>query len=65
MIKELKLFLVRNTSLAYPMFYVEAPDILEATRIAKMIVDSLSNDRVVGSVNVIDVPILEWEEDKE
>lgn len=61
-IKELKLFLVKNSSLIYPVFFVEATDILEATRIAKEIVDSLDSNRIVGSISTIDTPILRWEE---
>lgn len=61
-IKELKLFLVRNNSFTRPVFYVEASDILEATRIAKQIVDDLNNERVVGSVSTVDIPLFKLEE---
>lgn len=62
MIKEIKLFKIINNSLAYPTFYVEAVDILEATKIAKKVVDKLNNDRIVGTVSTIDIPLLRLEE---
>lgn len=62
MVTELHIFKIQNNSLVFPVFYVEAKDILDATEIAKKIVESLNNDRVVGSVSVIDVPLLRWEE---
>lgn len=55
--------MVKNTSLAFPVFYVEAIDILEATKVAKKIVDSINNGRVVGSVSTVDIPLLKWEEE--
>ena len=64
MIKEFHLFKVTNNSLVYPVFYVEAVDILEATRISKEIVDGLNNDRVIGIVQATDTLLLRWEEDK-
>jgi hypothetical protein len=62
-INQLVLFKVLNNSLVYPVFYVEATDILEATKIAKKVIDSLDAERVIGTVSAIDVPLLGWEEE--
>lgn len=56
--EELKLFLVKNNSMVFPIFYVEAIDILEATKVAKEIVDNLNSDRVIGTVSAVDIPLL-------
>lgn len=61
-IKESKLFKVYTTLLVYPTFYVLAEDILEATKKAKEITDYYSNDKVVGTVSVMDIPVLSLEE---
>lgn len=62
MTKELCLFMVKNTSYVFPTFFVEAVDILEATRIAKKIVDDLNNNVVVTEISAIKTPLLKWEE---
>jgi hypothetical protein len=62
--KTLKLFLIKNTSLAQPIFYVTATDIIMAAVKAKATVDEYGNERVVGSVAEIDTPLLELD-DKE
>ena len=62
-VKELHLFLVRNDSLSYPVFYVQAFDILEATRIAKELVTVINNDRVVGAISMVATPLLQLEDE--
>lgn len=62
---EKKLFLVRTTLLVAPMFYVEGTDILDATRKAKEIVDFYNNDKVVGTISTVDLPMLDIEKDKQ
>lgn len=64
-IKELHLFKIRNDSALYPIFYVEAENILDATVKAKAIVDSLNNKRNVGTIYTEDIPLLELEEENE
>ena len=59
--EEKKLFLVRSTLSVYPSFYVEAPDILEATRIAKSVVDYYDNGKVVAIISAVDIPLLRLE----
>ncbi len=55
-----QLFLVRNSTLTYPVFYVEANDILEATQKAKMLIAEINNERVISSVSaVVDIPLLD------
>lgn len=63
MITNLLLFRVTNNSFAYPVFYVEATDILEATKIAKKMMDSLDAERIIGTVSAVDIPLLKWEEE--
>ncbi len=62
-VKEIKLFRVITTLSVYPAFYVIAVDILEATKKAKAITDFYSSNKVVGTVSVVDVPILSLEEE--
>ncbi len=63
MVKEKRLFLIKSTLYVHPAFYVEAENIVNATVIAKRIVDYYKNETVVSTVSVLDVPLLSWEEE--
>lgn len=64
MVQENNLFLIK-TSLAYhKLFYVEATDILEATRIANLIVGYCNDDSVVESVSSAEIPLMSLVEEK-
>lgn len=62
---EKKLFRIGTTLSVYPIFYVEAVDILEATRKAKAITDWYTNDKVVANVSAVDIPFLHLEQENE
>jgi hypothetical protein len=57
--KKKQLFLVRNSTFTYPVFYVEAKDILEATTKAKKIVDEINFEKVIAVVSTVDTLLLE------
>jgi hypothetical protein len=59
---EKKLFKVVTDTLAYPFFYVEAADILEATRKATEITEFVNSDKTVGAVQSVVTPMLILEE---
>jgi len=64
-VKETKLFRVSTTLSIYPQFFVVAYDILDATAKAKEITDYFKNNKVVGAVSVIDIPVLSLEKTEE
>lgn len=61
--KQLRLFSVRSNTLTYPVFYVEASDILEATRKAKELVATINDEKEVESVSITNIPLLELEDE--
>jgi hypothetical protein len=64
-IEETKMFRIATNLSIYPVFYVIAKDILEATEKAKNITEYYGNNKIVGTVSAIDIPILSIEEGEE
>ena len=62
---EKKIFLIKTTLSVYPIFYVEAIDILDATNKAMIVVDYFKNKKLVINVTALDTPILDLEEDQD
>lgn len=56
---EKKLFRVACNLTVYPVFYVEAVDIVDAVKKSKEIVNFYNPDKVVVTVSTIDIPLLD------
>lgn len=64
-VKEQKLFRILTNLAVYPMFYVYADDILDATQKAKNITEHYGNQKIVGTVSEVDIPMLQMEDEED
>ena len=62
---ENKIFLVKTDLSVYPLFYVEALDILDATKKSKSIVEYFGKEKTVITISILNIPVLSKEDENE